>query len=86
MATTQQLTVTLTMSDDTTQNVTSTATYTSSDTAVCTVSAAGLVTAVAVGEATVTVAHSGLEAACAVTVEATPEGLSVSPDNATLDV
>ena len=45
------------------------AVYTSSDEAVCTVDAAGHVTAVAPGEATVTAAVGSLTAACAVTVK-----------------
>lgn len=45
-----------------------TVSYTSSDEAVATVDAAGTVTAVAAGEATITAKLAGLEAACAVTV------------------
>lgn len=47
-----------------------TVTYTSSDEAIATVDAAGNVTPVAPGEATITAKLGGLEAACAVTVEA----------------
>jgi len=54
---TQQLTVTATYSDDSTADVTAEASYESSDTSVATVSAAGLITGVAVGDATVTVTY-----------------------------
>ena len=88
MATTQQLTATLTMSDDSTQDVTSTATYQSSATGVATVNAAGLITAVGEGAATITATHSGLTSQCAVTVDpppVEPEALAVTPTSATLD-
>ena len=55
---TQQLTVTATYDDASTDDVTAEADYESSDTSVATVSAAGLITAVGKGSATVTVAYS----------------------------
>lgn len=88
MATTQQLTATMTMTDDSTEDVTATATYQSSATGVATVNAAGLITAVGEGTATITATHSGLTATCAVTVDPAPvepESLAVSPTSATLD-
>lgn len=62
---TQQLTVTSGATD-----VTATATYLSSQPSVATVSAAGLVTAVAVGQSTVTVTYSGRSTTVLVTVTA----------------
>ncbi|MEE2040177.1 Ig-like domain-containing protein [Nocardiopsis sp. CT-R113] len=84
---TQQLTATLTLTDGTAEPVTSTATWTSSDEAVATVSTAGLVTAVGPGECTVTASHSGLSGTSTITVpEPTPEALAVSPASATVDL
>ena len=62
---TQQLTATLSPS-----GATGTVTWTSSDDTIATVSAAGLVTPVAVGSATITATCEGFNATCAVTVEA----------------
>ncbi|MDD4985334.1 MAG: Ig-like domain-containing protein [Dehalococcoidales bacterium] len=56
---TQQLTATGTYSDDSTKDITTEANWTSSDTAVATVSASGLVTAVAEGSAEITASLSG---------------------------
>jgi len=66
----QQLTVTGTYSDSSTANLTSGSTFVSSAPAVATVSTAGLVTAVAVGSATITATHtaSGKTSTSAVTV------------------
>ncbi|APU20950.1 Ig-like domain-containing protein [Actinoalloteichus sp. GBA129-24] len=84
---TQQLAATLNMSDGSTQTVTSTATWTSSDDEVATVSTGGLVTAVAEGAATITAAHSGQSGTCAVTVPAAEaESLSVTPPTATVEL
>ena len=84
---TQQLTATLNMSDETTQDVTSTATWTSSDEAVATVSTGGLVTAVAEGSATITAAASGQSGTCAVTVPAAvAESLDVTPPTADVEL
>jgi len=55
---TQQLTVTATYSPASTVDVTAEASYESSDTSVATVSAAGLITGVAEGDATVTVSYT----------------------------
>ena len=54
---TEELTVTATYSDETTADVTADSTYESSDPLVATVSEAGLITGVAVGDATVTVTY-----------------------------
>jgi hypothetical protein len=71
----QALTVTATYDAGPTANVTSTATYASSDNGVATVSPAGLVTAVAVGlPATITATYLGQTATSVVTVTAMPTG------------
>ncbi|MFE9642365.1 Ig-like domain-containing protein [Nocardiopsis alba] len=85
---TQQLTAELTMTDDSTEDVTSSATWTSSDEAVATVSSGGLVTSVGPGTCTITAAHSGLTGTSAVTVTEPapePESLSVSPATVSLE-
>jgi hypothetical protein len=65
---TQQLTVTGTFNDGTTADLTAMATYASDKDTVATVNAAGLVTGVAEGSATITVTASGKTATVAVTV------------------
>jgi hypothetical protein len=67
----QQLRVTAQFNDATTGDVTADSTFVSSDPAVATVGAAGLVSAVAVGAATITATHTatGQTAAAAVTVD-----------------
>lgn len=86
MAAEQALTVTATLSSGGTQDVTALATYESTDPAVATVSAAGLITAVAVGTATIDVSYQGLTGTCAVTVTDPATALSVSPTTAALDL
>jgi uncharacterized protein YjdB len=73
VAATRQLTVTGTYSDSTTADLTSASTFASSATGVATVSAGGLVTAVANGSATITATNtaSGLTATSAITVSTT---------------
>jgi uncharacterized protein YjdB len=68
--TTAQCTATATYSDGTTQNVTSAATWTTSASAVATVSQLGLVTGVAAGAATITAAYQGNSAPATITVSA----------------
>jgi hypothetical protein len=67
---TQQLTLTANMSDGTTQNITSAAgtTFSSSNTAVATVNATGLVTSAGTGTATITGSNGGLSATSSVSV------------------
>lgn len=84
MATTQ-LTATLSFADGSTQDVTSSADWVSSDEAVATVSA-GLVTAVAEGTCTVTATSQGLSGNSEITVTNPPEGLTVTPSSATIEV
>lgn len=59
---TGQFKATATLSDGTKQDVTPVSTWTSSNTAVATVTAAGLVTAVAVGSTTITATYQGTTA------------------------
>jgi uncharacterized protein YjdB len=73
----QALTVTATYDAGPTANVTGTATYATSDALVATVSPAGVVTAVAVGTATITASLGGQTATSAVTVSAVPVGSRV---------
>src|SRR5262249_14481347 len=58
-----------TLSGGTTQDVSSTATWTSSNTAVATVSSTGVVTAVATGSVTITATYSGVAGNDALTVQ-----------------
>lgn len=67
---TQQMTATAIFSDGTNQNVTTMATWTSSATAVASVSSAGLVTTAGVGNTTITAAFGGRMASTTVTVTA----------------
>lgn len=67
---TQQLVVSANLSDGSTQVVTSQASYQSSDAAVATVSAGGLVTGVAAGDAVVTATYQGVSTTVAVEVSA----------------
>lgn len=82
---TKQITATLGYSDGSTEDVTTSATWTSSDDAVATV-AAGLITAVAEGACTVTADAEGVSGECAVTVPApTVEGMTVEPTSTTVE-
>jgi hypothetical protein len=71
---TTQLTATLAMSDGSTKNVTSTATWASSNTAVATVNSGGVATAVSNGTTVITVTSDGKSQTATVTVamKATP--------------
>jgi uncharacterized protein YjdB len=85
----QQLTSTATYSDGSTQNVTSNAgtSYSSSNTAVATVSTTGQVKAVANGTATITSTYGGFSATATATVNIPPPvqtGVSVTPASFTL--
>jgi hypothetical protein len=70
---TSQLTATANLSDSTSQDVTSTATWSSSNQAVATVSSTGLVTAVSFGTATISATYQGAQGSLAaiVTLRAT---------------
>ena len=84
---TQQLHATANYSDRTTQDVTASASWTSSNSAVATVSNAGIVTAVAPGSATVTASDAGQTASAAITVNAPQRvltSISISPSSGTV--
>jgi uncharacterized protein YjdB len=59
---TSQFRATATLSDGTKQDVTSASTWTSSNTAVATVTAAGIVTALTIGSTTITATYQGTAA------------------------
>lgn len=86
MAKTAQLSAQLTLSDGTSQDVTSTASWVSSAPAVATVNTAGLVTAVAVGTCDVTATAQGQSAKAAVTVTNPATAMTVTPATAALDL
>lgn len=65
---TSQLTATANLSDNTSQNVTNSATWSSSNQLIASVSSTGLVTAVSFGQATITAAYQGTQGALAVIV------------------
>lgn len=86
---TQQLHATANYSDRSSGDVTATATWTSSNAAVATVSNAGMVTAVAPGNATVTASDGGQTASSAITVNAPQRvltSISISPSSGTVTV
>ena len=85
MASTATLTATVTLSSGDTQDVTSSATWASTDEAVATVSG-GTVTAVGVGECTVSATYQGLSADCEVTVADPATALTLSETSLTLDL
>jgi len=76
---TEQLSATESFSDGTTRNVTSSVTWTSSNPATVTVSASGLVGAIAAGPATVTASIDGLSGATTVAVVAPVAFVLVNP-------
>ena len=85
----QQTAVIGTYSDGSTADVTNSATFRSSDTALATVDAAGLVTGVAAGQATVTATVDGLNDTVRVQIAVAPVvlvSIVVSPDPVTLQV
>jgi hypothetical protein len=76
---TQQFTATATFSDASTQNITGSATWTSSRTSVATISASGLVTAVAAGSATIQAASGSISGSTVLTVTvASPTLMSIA--------
>lgn len=78
---TQQFTATATYSNGTTGNVTPMAGWRSSNTAVATITPAGLVTAVAAGSTTLTATDNGANAAVVLTVEApSVTSIALSPN------
>ena len=87
---TQQLTATAVFSNNSTQNVTTSANWSSSNSSVVTVNSAGLVTAVAVGTATISASSGGMSGATTVTVRATGGvgllSIAVTPGGPTINV
>ena len=84
---TVQLTATATYNDNTTEDISGTVTWTSSDTSIATVSSNGRVTAVKEGNVTITasVAGTAVSDTAAVTVKnADPTSLSLDPDSTKL--
>ena len=74
----QQLTVTATMADSSTLDVTSSASYASNDTGIASVSVSGLVYCLAQGSATITADYGGQATTIQVTVDP-PASISASP-------
>jgi len=83
---TQQLTATAVLADNTNQNVTDQATWTSSAPNVVTVTNTGLVTAGSPGNATVRASFGGREASAVISVNPTLVRLELSPANLTLPI
>ncbi len=73
-----QLTVTANLSNGTNQDVTSSATYQSSDTGIATVSSTGLVTGIAQGNANITVTYDGQTETVPVTITDGPQYIWVT--------
>ena len=85
---TQQCTATLTYNDESTEDVTNSASWSSSDTDVATVNSSGLVTSQGEGACVITAEHSGLSGTADVTVtvpDTEPETLAISPASISLD-
>ncbi len=83
---TQQLTATAVLADNSNQNVTDQATWTSSAPNVATVTNTGLVTAGSPGNATIRASFGGREASAVISVNPTLVRLELSPTNLTLPV
>ncbi len=82
---TQQYTATDTFSDGSTQNVTAQASWTSSNTAIATISSGGLATGVAAGGTTIQAAVNGVNGSTGLTVTGlTLQSLAVTPANASI--
>ena len=83
----QQLLVTATFSDGSSQNVTSSATYSSSTASVATISSGGNVTGVAPGTTTITASLGNVSANSTVTITgATLTSIAITPSNPSLPV
>ena len=85
LGTTDQLTATGVYSDNSHQTITSSVTWSSSNTAIATVSASGLVTPVAEGSSTITATMSSISGTTSVTVTAAAvTAVAVTPASKTL--
>ena len=74
----QQFTATGTYSDGSTQNITSQATWTSSNTGVATISTAGLATGVSVGDTTISATLAGVTGSTPLTVQPAPLAITTT--------
>ncbi|HVN21205.1 MAG TPA: Ig-like domain-containing protein [Dongiaceae bacterium] len=86
---TDQLTATGKYSDGSSQDLTTTVTWSSSDTTKAVVNSSGLCTAGQAGSVTISAAYNGLNGSTAITVNApnaTLKGVAISPTNATVNV
>ncbi len=83
---TEQFTATGTLSDDTTENLTSQVTWASSDTTWATINSTGLATAVAPGPVTISAVFDGVTGSTGLTVVAAPtlQSIAVTPANTSL--
>ena len=81
---TQQYTATGTYSDGSTQNLTSSVSWSSSNTTAATISAAGLATGVATGSTTIQATSGSVTGSTGLTVTATLTSIAVTPANASL--
>lgn len=82
---TQQFTATATFTDNSTQDVSTQATWTSSSGNVATVSSSGLATAVAVGASTITASMGSISGGATLNVgQALLQSITISPQNATM--
>ncbi len=82
---TEQFTATGTLSDNSTENLTSQVTWTSSDTTWATINSAGLATAVSPGPVTISAAFDGITGSTGLTVTAaTLKSIAVTPANTSL--
>ncbi len=83
---TEQFTATGTLSDDTTENLTSQVTWASSDTTWATINPTGLATSVAPGAVTISAAFDGITGSTGLTVVAAPtlQSIAVTPANTSL--
>ena len=84
---TEQFTATGTLSNDTTENLTSQVTWASSDTTWATINATGLATAVSPGPVTISAAFDGITGSTGLTVVTAPtlQSITVTPANTSLD-
>ncbi len=83
---TEQFTATGTLSNDTTENLTSQVTWTSSDTTWATINSTGLATAVSPGPVTISAAFDGITDSTGLTIVAPPtlQSITVTPANTSL--
>jgi hypothetical protein len=81
VGTDQQFTATGTLSDNSTENLTSQVTWSSSDTAVATIDPTGLATSLAVGTSTISAVLDGITGSTALTITPQLDSITVTPAN-----